>query len=94
MTSRDRLLASFRGQKPDRVPIWMMFPFESEPFAADVYNLESYQEVVPWVVARTDFIERNAVNTDFLLEKRGAVNIDFLFNHPDVKKTRQVRREG
>jgi len=66
MTSRERLLAVYNNELPDRVPIWMMFPLAGDPYIADVHNLEAYQEVVPWVMENTDFIERSATNVDFL----------------------------
>ncbi len=94
MTSKERIKATFAGEKADRIPIWLMFPFESEPIAADVYNRESYREIVKWVVGQTDFIERNTVNTDFLINTKGVINIDFLFNHPEVHKSREIKQKG
>jgi len=73
----------------------MMFPYESEPFAADVYNEESYRDVAELVRKETDFIERNATNTDFLVGKEtGLANVDFLFNHSDVEKTTEYHANG
>ncbi len=95
MTSKQRLSAVFTGKQPDRVPIWMMYPYEEEPFAADVHNEESYRDAVELVKQKTDFIERNATNTDFLIGKEaGQANVDYLFNHPEVEKTEEHRIKG
>ncbi len=82
MTSRERLTAVFENRTPDRIPIWLMFPFQSEPFAADVYNLECYAPVIPTLREHTDFIERNAVQ------------LDPVFNHPEVRKRKDEQRRG
>ena len=94
MTSKERLMTVFSHRIPDRIPIWLSFPFESEPFTADVNNLACYREVTEQVRKHQDFIERNAVNTDFLgdtgsLGRAADANgIDFLFHHPEVSRFR------
>lgn len=78
MTSKERLAAAFdKKGTPDTVPIWMMFPFEQEPFAADVHNASCYDEVTRLVVERTDFIERNALT------------VDLCFSHPELVRERK-----
>jgi hypothetical protein len=94
MTSRERLRAVFNHKIPDRVPIWLLFPYEREPIAADVYSEESYQEVVRCVLENTDFIERNTLNVEFLGAKPGSSVVDFVFHHPAVHKSSEFTEKG
>jgi hypothetical protein len=94
MTSRERLRAVFNHKIPDRVPIWLLFPYEREPIAADVYSEESYQEVVGCVLENTDFIERNTLNVEFLGAKPGSSVVDFVFHHPAVHKSSEFTEKG
>jgi uroporphyrinogen-III decarboxylase len=84
LTSKERLAAVFNHQLPDRVPVWMMFPFEKESIAADVHTDPSYQDVTKLVVEKTDFIERNTLNVEYVGAEKGGTTVDFLFNHPEV----------
>ncbi len=88
MKSKERLQTVFKNLKPDKIPIWMMFPFKTEPYAADVYNSKSYDDVSSYIKNNTDFIERSATNVDFLntpdISKK--YSIDFIFNHPGIRK--------
>lgn len=86
MTSRERLCAVFDHEIPDRVPIWLLFPYESEPIAADVYTEETYREVARWAREHTDFIERNTLNLEYLGARPGSSVVDFVFHHPSVRK--------
>jgi uroporphyrinogen-III decarboxylase len=45
MTHRERLFAFLRGEQPDRVPIWMLFPFHPVSYYANVRTAPSYAEV-------------------------------------------------
>lgn len=94
MTSKERLTAVFNRKQPDRVPIWMMFPYESEPIAADVYNEASYKEVAEQVRNSTDFIERNALNVEYLGSRENKAVVDFLFHHPEVITEESTETDG
>jgi hypothetical protein len=94
MTSRERLRTVFDRKIPDRVPIWLLFPYEQEPIAADVYAEESYREVSRWVREHTDFIERNTLNVDYLGAKPRSSVVDFVFHHPAVRKRSRVAGRG
>jgi hypothetical protein len=90
MTSQQRLRAVFAQETPDRVPIWLLFPYESEPIAADVYSEPSYRDVAQRVREQTDFIERNTLNMEYLGARPGSSVVDFLFHHPAVHKSVEV----
>jgi uroporphyrinogen-III decarboxylase len=94
MTSQERLRAVFTHQAPDRVPIWLLFPYESEPIAADVYSEPSYRDVARRAREQTDFIERNTLNMEYLGSRPGSSVVDFLFHHPEVHKSTEVAEAG
>lgn len=45
MTSRERLFAVLDGRQPDRVPIWLLFPYHRTSYYADVRNNSAYSAV-------------------------------------------------
>lgn len=87
MTSRERLLAIFRQQNYDRLPIWIMLPYTYETEGMD-YNLEeSYQEVVSFARKYTDFIDRTGIN-------RGDITSELLFHHPKISRFLEKQADG
>jgi len=45
MTARDRILAVLRGQRVDRVPIWLLFPYHATSYYTDVRSNPCYAAV-------------------------------------------------
>lgn len=45
MSPRERLFASLEGRETDRVPVWLLFPFHSTSYYADVRTQPSYRDV-------------------------------------------------
>lgn len=58
LTSRERLLLALQRKEPDRVPIWMLYPRDSLPYYADVYNEPTYAPVIPYIREQTDWLDR------------------------------------
>jgi hypothetical protein len=46
MTHRSRLFSALNGDRTDRVPIWLLFPYHSTSYYADVRRTPCYQRVV------------------------------------------------
>ncbi len=46
MTHRERLLAVLRGDRVDRVPIWLLFPYAPAPYYTDVRANPHYRPVM------------------------------------------------
>ncbi|MDF1515024.1 MAG: uroporphyrinogen decarboxylase family protein, partial [Anaerolineae bacterium] len=61
MNSRERLWAALSGEQPDRVPIWMLYPRERLNYYADVYKLPSYQNLMPAIWHKTDWLDRRSL---------------------------------
>ncbi len=46
MNSRQRLFAALSGEKTDRTPIWLLFPYHPTGYYADVRNNPCYAKIV------------------------------------------------
>lgn len=58
MTGRQRLMAFLDGQQPDRTPVWLLFPYHSLSFYADVRNLPDYQPIWARALQKTVWLDR------------------------------------
>lgn len=79
MTGRQRLKSVFDRQRPDRIPIWCIFPYESDKCYTDIYNIDSYKSLAEYARHNTDFIERYTINNNDIVSM-------VLFNHPEIEK--------
>jgi len=65
MNSRERLTRLFNNQEIDRVPIWLLAPFHSLTYYADIYNLPCYKNIVGHIDKYCDTFDRRHFNTGF-----------------------------
>ena len=72
MNARERLFAVLNGERTDRTPIWLLFPYHKTSYYADVRNLPVYAPVF-------EASKRYAI----MLNRR---NPEVKLFHPDVKE--------
>lgn len=80
MTARDRLFAALRGERTERLPIWLLFPYHPLGCYGDVRNTACYRPVVAAA-------ERCAITLD-----RRSLGVP-LFT-PEVKQWREDVADG
>jgi len=58
MTNRERLLAFLSGDALDRVPIWLLFPYDTVPYYADVWHIPAYKPITELGLERAVWLNR------------------------------------
>lgn len=58
LSSRERLTRLFAGQEIDRTPIWLLAPYHPVSFYADIYHLQSYEKLIPYIEKYCDTFDR------------------------------------
>jgi hypothetical protein len=58
MTSRDRLFAFLKNEPLDRVPMWMLFPYHTVPYYADIHTDPAYRPVVDLALETAVWLDR------------------------------------
>lgn len=81
MTSRERLTRLFNGQEVDRTPIWLLAPYHHVDFYADIYDLPSYERLVPYIDRYCDTFDRRTYDTGV------AYNAN-----PEIKRTKRTEK--
>ena len=64
MTNRERLFAVLNGEQPDRVPIWLLFPYHQLGCYTDVRTNPGYAEIFERSRAKSVFFAGDDL-TDF-----------------------------
>jgi hypothetical protein len=80
MNARERLFAVLNGERTDRTPIWLLFPYHKTSYYADVRNLPVYATVL-------QASEKYAIT----LDRR---NPEIKLFHPEVKEWRETSEDG
>lgn len=65
MNSRERLTRLFAGREIDRIPIWLLAPYHKVEYYADIYNNQSYSEVVRYIERYCDTFDRRDYDFGF-----------------------------
>ena len=81
LTSRERLTRLFNGQEIDRTPIWLLAPYHHVDFYADIYDLPSYERLVPYIDRYCDTFDRRTYDTGV------AYNAN-----PEIKRTKRTEK--
>lgn len=76
MNSKERLLRLFNGEKIDRIPVWLLFPYHRLGCYVDVYNEPSYKEIVKVKEKYTDIFDRRSFPAGFCLSASPEINVD------------------
>ena len=80
MNARERLFAILNGERTDRTPIWLLFPYHKTSYYADVRNLPVYAPV--FEASKKYAITLNRRNPEVKLF------------HPDVKEWSETFEDG
>lgn len=88
LTSRERLTRLFNGQEIDRTPIWLLAPYHHVDFYADIYDLPSYERLVPYIDRYCDTFDRRTYDTGVAYNANPEIN-----GRSGRKRRRRARRK-
>jgi uroporphyrinogen-III decarboxylase len=76
LSSRERLIRLFNGKDIDRVPIWLLAPYHSLEYYADIYNLDCYKSIVEYIDKYCDTFDRRVFNSGFCYNTHSEIKHD------------------
>lgn len=96
MTNRERILGVLRGEAVDRVPIWLLFPWDRTTYYTDVRNEPSFASVVEAMTRTASVLNRRNFDIDvFSTDFRNAFpGKSFVSSLPRALSTQEVTASG
>jgi uroporphyrinogen-III decarboxylase len=96
MTNRERILGVLRGEEVDRVPIWLLFPWDRITYYTDVRREPSFAPVVEAMTRTASVLNRrtfdiDVFSTDF---RRAFAGKSFASSLPRALSTQEVTASG
>lgn len=64
MTNRERIIGTLRGEPVDRVPIWLLFPWDRTSYYTDVRKEPSYAPVIEAMTRKASILNRRNFDLD------------------------------